>query len=99
MFVSSQNGHTDIAQLLIDEGADIDAMTSKEATPLIIASLQGHSSIVQLLLRKGAQVNPKNHDGSVEHCKSFFSFRLIKFCSHFNIFIEISLEGTFTFTE
>ena len=65
MYIASQKGHTNIIQLLLDAGADIEAMHQIGATPLYIASEKGHVSTVQHLLSKGAQVNHKTKEGYV----------------------------------
>ena len=46
-------GHTAIAQLLIDKGADVNARGNKGSTALMIAASNGHTDIVKALLDKG----------------------------------------------
>ncbi|KAI8674225.1 hypothetical protein NCS55_00745400 [Fusarium keratoplasticum] len=55
-------GHTDIADLLLQRGADIDARGNARATPLDDACFKGHKDVVELLLSRGAntQVLDKN---------------------------------------
>ena len=67
MYLSSQEGHAHLVQLLLDAGANIEAMTHEGATPLIIASQNDKVSTVQLLLSKGAQVNHEAKDGYVNY--------------------------------
>ena len=57
LFLACENGHVDTAQLLLDEGADVDRANRNGATPLWIASKNGHVDAAQLLLDKGAQVD------------------------------------------
>lgn len=44
-------------QLLLENGADIDARAINDTTPLIIAADMGYSDAVQLLIREGARLN------------------------------------------
>ena len=57
--------HCDIAELLLDHGANIELRASfLNFTPLITASLNGSLSIVKLLLERGANVHSQDKDGS-----------------------------------
>ncbi len=56
-------GYTDIARLLIEHGADVNARTDGESTPLHLAVANGHLDIARLLIEKGADVN----DGGLLH--------------------------------
>jgi ankyrin repeat domain-containing protein 50 len=50
-------GHSQIVQLLLDEGADINTQGGTYGNALQAASLRGHEQVVQLFLDKGADVN------------------------------------------
>ena len=63
MHIGSQNGHPSIVQLLVDAGADIDAVTDKGYTGLILAANNGHCSTVEVLLRNGADANQRSEEG------------------------------------
>ena len=52
---------TEIAKLLIEKGADVNAKNRDGSTPLHSAAFLGHTEIAELLIRKGAEVNPKNY--------------------------------------
>ena len=55
---ASRNGHTKIAQKLVDNGANVNEATKFDKyTSLIDASLAGNFKIVQILIEKGANVN------------------------------------------
>lgn len=56
-------GHTDIVQLLLDEGADIHAQGGQLGNALQAAATRGHTEIVQILLQKGANVNIRDDLG------------------------------------
>ncbi len=62
LHVAAQMGHKDIAALLLDNKADVNAGV-RDATPLHVAAYAGHKDIVRLLIARGAKVNSKNHDG------------------------------------
>ncbi len=46
------DGHLDVAELLIDRGATVDAKERYNLTPLMYASAEGNSAMVELLLKK-----------------------------------------------
>ena len=56
-------GHADVAKLLLDKGADVNAKTGKGKTALMMAAENGHADIVHALLGKGADVNAKTSNG------------------------------------
>lgn len=51
---AARDGYTEIAQLLIDAGAEVNWIDREGVTPLILASLKGHTEIAQLLMNHGA---------------------------------------------
>lgn len=56
-------GHLDIAQWLIENGADINAVNNDKNSPLHIASYHCYPDIVKLLIHHGADLTVKNrHD-------------------------------------
>ena len=60
---AAYNGHTEIAAVLINAGADINAASENGHTPLISAARGGHIEIVKLLLGKNADPNKKLESG------------------------------------
>ena len=52
--------HVDMARLLLDAGADIDAANKEYGTPLIIALTSGHEDMAWFLLDNGANPNVKD---------------------------------------
>ena len=62
---ASYNGHTEVVNLLIEKGADINVKdTSRGATPLHYASENGHTEVVNLLIEKGADIHVKDNSGN-----------------------------------
>lgn len=51
---AARDGFTDIAEVLIDAGADVNWIDGEGVTPLILASFKGHVALTQLLLDHGA---------------------------------------------
>jgi hypothetical protein len=56
-------GHKDVAQLLLDFKAVVDARNDHGYTPLYMAARSGHKDVVELLLANGADVNAKDSEG------------------------------------
>ena len=53
-------GHKEITELLIANGADMNAKKEQRAMhTLLIATLLGHTEVVELLISNGADVNAK----------------------------------------
>ena len=63
MHNAARYGHKEIAELLIDKGADVNAKTESGRNPLHSAAMEGHKEIAELLITKGADVNAKDEDG------------------------------------
>lgn len=56
-------GHTEAAKLLVDAGADVNAVNPKAGTALIFAAMLGKADIVTLLLEGGADKTLKDPQG------------------------------------
>ena len=65
LYISCQEGHGELAKLLVDKGADINKATTNDgATPLYIACQEGHNGVVKLLLANGADANRLAYNGN-----------------------------------
>ena len=53
---AARDGHTDIAQALIEAGADVNWIDGEGVTPLILAAFKGHVGIAELLLAHDADI-------------------------------------------
>lgn len=56
-------GHADVARVLLDHGADVDAVSSIDTTALYHAAYEGHDAIVKMLLDSGAAPNHADRHG------------------------------------
>jgi len=54
---AAHHGHKEIAELLIANGADVNAKNEGGFTPLHSAASLGYKEIIELLIAKGADVN------------------------------------------
>ncbi len=59
LVAASRKGNLRIAQLLIDNGANIKKHASADETPLMAASGSGNLELVKLFVDKGAKINKK----------------------------------------
>lgn len=61
---AARSGHRQICEMLLDHGANVNAMTrSGGATPLHRAAYQGHVQVTQLFVQRGADVTLRDSDG------------------------------------
>ena len=59
---AAENGQKEVAVILIDKGADVNAMAKWDRTPLHGAAKTGRPVIVKLLIEAGANLNPKDFE-------------------------------------
>jgi len=60
---AAKSGDLEQVQRLVVEGADVNAKTTRNETPLMIASLAGQGEIVNYLLQRGADIGARNSSG------------------------------------
>ncbi|BGP17740.1 hypothetical protein JCM10213_005321 [Rhodosporidiobolus nylandii] len=63
LHVAAMKGEAEVAQLLVDQGADINAPDLDGSTPLHYASSYGRRSVVKLLIDLDCQTDAKNNQG------------------------------------
>lgn len=63
LYSAAQNGHLEIADHLIAQGADVNIRTKKGATALYTAAFNGDANMVEKLLSCGASPHEKKDDG------------------------------------
>jgi ankyrin repeat protein len=61
--LASRSGHVEVAQVLVQHGADPTAQDKDGWTPLLWASLSGHVQTVHFLVEHGANPTAQNKDG------------------------------------
>ena len=54
LLFAAREGHTDVARLLLDAGAEINGVAANGTSPLVVAAHSGHSIMAQMLIEKGA---------------------------------------------
>jgi len=54
LHLAARNGDKDIAELLILNGANVNATDEKGTNPLNLAEQEGHGEVVVLLIKNGA---------------------------------------------
>jgi ankyrin repeat protein len=64
LHLAAQEGHKDMAELLLANKADVNAKAADGWTPLHLATQNGHKDVAELLLANKADVNAKATDGS-----------------------------------
>jgi len=57
LWAASCENRREIAQLLLISGADVNASTTTDSTPMRVAALHGHYQIMELLYSNGADIN------------------------------------------
>jgi ankyrin repeat protein len=62
---AATGGHAQIAKLLLDESAYIDAESPNGSTPLMMAARYGSTELVKLLIDEGADIRIKTNWDSV----------------------------------
>jgi ankyrin repeat protein len=61
---AAEAGHTNIVALLLDHGAEVNAVTLKaDCIPMHLATQNGHTDAAKLLLDKGANINHRDRNG------------------------------------
>lgn len=63
LMLAAHNGHADTVELLIDEGADIEAKAKWGRTALIREADWGDTEDVKLLINKGADIEARDDEG------------------------------------
>lgn len=61
LFCNQRFGHLNVARILLENGADLNAQNKLGASVLTIASRGGHISVIKLLLESGAYVDNYDH--------------------------------------
>ena len=60
---AARDGDIEKARALIDDGAEIDALSDRGETPLTLAIVAGNDAIAELLIENGAAIDGRNAGG------------------------------------
>ena len=61
--IACQCGNIDVAEVLLDHGANVNHEDCEMQTPLLAACVAGHIEIVRLLLNRGANIDARDNQG------------------------------------
>ena len=59
----ASTGFVELAEMLISNGADVNAKTRLKWSILYIAALHGHTEMIKMLISHGADINARNKPG------------------------------------
>eukprot|EP00050_Salpingoeca_kvevrii_P014894 m.41378 g.41378 ORF g.41378 m.41378 type:complete len:808 (-) comp6041_c0_seq3:93-2516(-) len=91
LMFAAMRGHAEIAQLLVDSGADIDAQDSISGwTALMQATYYGHKAIARLLLDAGASLAVQAKNG----CSAFDIASIIGDTEVIRLLAAVSMRGS-----
>ena len=84
------SGNRDIAQLLLDHGADINARSPNGSSVLMMAVYEGHEALARLLVGRGADRKARNEwgDGALEWAMKFKHLGIARVVSSADEFAE-----------
>jgi ankyrin repeat protein len=63
MLYAVAEGHSNVVQVLLAAGADVEVMSDTGVTPLVAAAFQGDTEVARQLLAAGASVDPERNGG------------------------------------
>jgi ankyrin repeat protein len=63
LMVAAPRGHMHLVRLLLEMGAEVDAITFYDMTALHFAVMQGHGEVVSMLLSSGADISKRDNEG------------------------------------
>ena len=62
-YIVWQDGHVEVARVLLDHGAVVDMPTDSFESPLTLAACGGHIELAALLITRGANLEEVNDEG------------------------------------
>jgi hypothetical protein len=63
LMVAAPRGHMHLVRLLLEMGAEVNAITFYDMTALHFAVMQGHGEVVSMLLSSGADISKRDNEG------------------------------------
>lgn len=91
---AAKRGQRDIAELLLNNGADINARGGFYGNALQVASSGGYEAVVKLLLDKGAKLNMQDEDSNMLQTAAASGHELIVMAL-LNKFADVNAQGGF----
>lgn len=79
---AASDGQVGVVELLLADGADVNARDTSGATPLHEAAAEGHTAIAEMLIANGADVSAKDEDGNTPLHKAASSLHKVTSYSH-----------------
>ena len=67
----TQDGHVDVARLLLDHGAQVNMPADSFESPLTLSACGGHHELAALLISRGADLEEVNDEGLVCVCVTY----------------------------
>ena len=74
---SPSDGRSDVVELLIERGADINAKNKEGRTPLMEAAENRHEVVARILLSHGAEVNARDKSGKTALTRAVWSGAMV----------------------
>ena len=80
MRLASTNGNSQIARILVNNGANVDVLDNGKKSVLMMAALNGHTSLVKLLLTKGSRIDlvSSHNKTALDFARSFDHRQIIQ---------------------
>jgi len=70
LYYAAHKGHIDVARLLLDRGASINAVAANGSTALHTAAINGYVDMVRLLLERAGDIDSFKGSKKIEHIKN-----------------------------
>ena len=68
LHLASQDGHEDMAGLLLERGADVNWIAKNGLTPLHLTAQEDAVPVASILVKYGAQIDPKTKVSALSCC-------------------------------
>lgn len=98
--IAAAQGHTELVELLLRQGADVNAFTRPDPatgivtmTPLMAAAMNGHADVVELLLRHGADLSAETGETAL-YPAGVTALYLAAVKGHDNVVAVLDAAGT-----